>query len=91
MRMRFVTRQLAAAVMSGIALGGCGSISEEFGYNGVGIPKTSQIAAYYADAGNQAILNGETGSRIARPRSLFRRAHLRQQARSRALFQSRGD
>ncbi len=61
---RFVTRQLAAAVMGGIAVSGCGSISEEFGYNGVGIPKTSQIAAYYTDTGNQAVLNVETGSRL---------------------------
>lgn len=64
MRMGFVTRRLMAVVMGGVLVGGCGSISDEFGLNGVGIPATKDITNYYNATSQQAFLNTETQTRI---------------------------
>ena len=57
MRMRFVTRQLAAAVMSGIALGGCSYLELFENPQGVSAPKPTTIGEYISEVQIDAVAN----------------------------------
>lgn len=58
MSWRSVPLQLCAAAMGSILLGGCGQLSDELGYNGVGIPSPVNIAAFYEETDKGVALSG---------------------------------